>query len=84
MYIRISQSHCVLYHILYIYYLFHLLPRHPNCLVDMNSIFIYVRSELMTFFPFHHFKLLSENLIAVTLWIIIAYYCYFIGFFVKI
>ena len=55
----------------------------------MNSMFIYVGSELMTF-PFfwdgpnNHLKLLSENLIAVTLWIIIAYYCYFIGFFVKI
>lgn len=62
----------------------------PFIFPGMNSIFVYVGSEMVRGFPFFwdgphtHLVQLSENLIAVTLWILVSYYCYRIGFFVKI
>ena len=59
-------------------------------IAGMNSIFVYVGSEMVRGFPFFwdgpntHIKLLSENLIAVSLWVAVSYYCYWIGFFVEI
>ena len=53
---------------------------------------VYVGSEIVNnFFPFSwehqndsHLNLLFANLIGVSIWIAIAYYWYWIGFFVKI
>ena len=58
----------------------------------MNSIIVYVGSELLqSYFPFSwegqndsHLNLLAANLVAVSIWLIISYYWYWIGFFVKI
>ena len=58
----------------------------------MNSIIVYVGSELLqNYFPFSwkeqndsHLNLLAANLVAVSIWLIISYYWYWIGFFVKI
>jgi heparan-alpha-glucosaminide N-acetyltransferase len=58
----------------------------------MNSILVYVGSEILQgYFPFSwqqqsnsHLDLLFANLIAVGLWILIAYYWFRIDFFVKI
>ena len=60
--------------------------------IGMNSIMVYCGSELLQdYFPFSwrhnnetHFSLLSSNVVAVGLWILIAYYCYRLKFFVKI
>jgi len=58
----------------------------------MNSIIVYVGSELLKgYFPFSwqgqydsHLKLLVANIISVSIWLVISYYFYCIGFFVKI
>jgi heparan-alpha-glucosaminide N-acetyltransferase len=58
----------------------------------MNSILVYVGSEvLQNYFPFSwrqqsnsHLNLLFANLVAVSLWMAIAYYWFRTGFFVKI
>lgn len=58
----------------------------------MNSILVYAGSEILQgYFPFSwqqqsdsHLNLLFGNLVGVSLWIIIAYYWFSIGFFVKI
>lgn len=58
----------------------------------MNSILVYMCSEVFQgFFPFSwtqqndsHLKLLSANLVAVSVWVLLSYYWYRIGFFVKI
>ena len=65
-------------------------PRPPAA--GMNSILVYVGSELLEhYFPFSwegrensHLELLSSNLVGVSLWLLISYYWYWIGFFVKI
>ena len=65
-------------------------PSHTH--TGMNSILVYVGSEILQgYFPFSwkqqsdsHTKLLFANLAAVTLWIVIAYYWFTIGFFIKI
>lgn len=61
-------------------------------LVGMNSILVYVGSELLYgYFPFgwkgmrdSHLEYLASNLISVSLWLLIAFYWYSIDFFVKI
>ncbi|XP_011410226.1 PREDICTED: heparan-alpha-glucosaminide N-acetyltransferase-like isoform X2 [Amphimedon queenslandica] len=58
----------------------------------MNSILVYVGSELLEgTFPFgwkgmedSHIEFLISNVISVSLWCLVAYYWYFINFFVKI
>ena len=58
----------------------------------MNSIIVYVGHEVFEdYFPFSwvghrdsHLSFLSSNLIGTCMWMIIAYYWYLIGFFVKI
>lgn len=58
----------------------------------MNSILIYVGHEVLGgYFPFqwphqedNHLIFLSANLVAIGLWMLIAFYCYLIGFYVKI
>ena len=58
----------------------------------MNSIIVYMGSELLqNYFPFSwegqndsHLNLLAANLVAVSIWLVISYYWYWIGFFVKI
>ena len=60
--------------------------------VGMNSILIYVGSELLEgMFPFgwnsmkdSHMQYLISNIISVMIWSLIAYYWYSIDFFVKI
>lgn len=70
-------------------------PSPPSLILThtgMNSILVYVGSEILQeYFPFSwkqqnhsHTNLLLANLVAVTLWIIIAYYWFAIGFFIKI
>nr|XP_039254181.1 heparan-alpha-glucosaminide N-acetyltransferase-like isoform X2 [Styela clava] len=65
----------------------------PFYFVGMNSIFIYVGHEVFTgYLPFSwgagststHAELLAMNMLGTTYWVIIAYYCYKIKFFVKI
>jgi len=58
----------------------------------MNSIIVYVGSELLQgYFPFSwkeqsdsHLNMLAANLIGVSIWLLISFYWYWIGFFVKI
>ncbi|XP_064387254.1 heparan-alpha-glucosaminide N-acetyltransferase-like isoform X2 [Halichondria panicea] len=58
----------------------------------MNSILVYVSHEVFQdYFPFSwphqtdtHLIFLSANLVGTGLWMLIAYYCYYIEFFVKI
>ncbi len=58
----------------------------------MNSILVYVSHEVFQdYFPFRwphqedtHLLFLSANLMGTALWMLIAYYCYYIQFFVKI
>jgi heparan-alpha-glucosaminide N-acetyltransferase len=58
----------------------------------MNSILVYCGHEVLhSFFPFNwelhpptHSKKLAMNIWGVSCWVIIAYYCYAIDFFVKI
>ncbi len=58
----------------------------------MNSIIVYVGSEILqNYFPFSwythapiHLDELATNVVGVCLWLIISYYWYCIGFFVKI
>ncbi|XP_068707454.1 heparan-alpha-glucosaminide N-acetyltransferase-like [Montipora foliosa] len=65
----------------------------PFCYPEMNSILVYVGSEILgNYFPFswtvsghmQHADLLSMNLIGTTVWLITSYYLYCIKFFVKI
>ncbi|XP_065909111.1 heparan-alpha-glucosaminide N-acetyltransferase-like [Dysidea avara] len=64
----------------------------PFIYPGMNSIMVYCGSELLHgYFPFSweqehptHFSRLASNLVGVGLWIVIAYYCFRIKFFVKI
>ena len=76
------------------------LPRYRNAktniiffiMAGMNSILVYVGSELLEgTFPFgwkgmedSHIEFLISNVISVSLWCLVAYYWYFINFFVKI
>ena len=58
----------------------------------MNSIIVYVGHELFgEYFPFgvynqeqSHLTFLAANLVAVSIWMLISYYWFSIGFFVKI
>ena len=58
----------------------------------MNSIIVYVCHEVLEhYFPFSwvgqrdsHLSFLSANLVGTCTWMLIAYYWYLIGFFVKI
>ena len=65
----------------------------PFRYLGLNSILIYMGHELLgSYFPFSynlnenvtHEALLIENTIGATCWLLIAYYCYNIKFFVKI
>lgn len=65
----------------------------PLYYVGMNSILLYVGHEVFQdFIPFSwgagatstHGELLAMNMLGTTYWVIIAYYCYKINFFVKI
>lgn len=65
----------------------------PFYFVGMNSIFIYVGHEVFQgYLPFGwgagdtetHAELLAMNMLGTAYWVIIAYYCYKIKFFVKI
>ena len=61
-------------------------------MIGMNSILVYVGSELLEgMFPFgwkgmelSHIEFLISNVISVSLWCLVAYYWYIIKFFVKI
>ena len=65
---------------------------HVCLCVGMNSILVYVGSELLEgHFPFgwkgmenSHLEFLASNLISISLWLLIAFYWYTIDFFVKI
>ncbi len=64
----------------------------PFRYLGLNSILLYVGHELLQgYFPFEwaqefptHMSLITMNIIGVTLWALIARYCYAIKFFVKI
>ncbi|XP_028405101.1 heparan-alpha-glucosaminide N-acetyltransferase-like isoform X2 [Dendronephthya gigantea] len=64
----------------------------PFIFPGMNSILVYCGHEVLhSFFPFNwelhpptHGKKLAMNVWGVGLWVLIAYYCYKIDFFVKI
>ena len=64
----------------------------PFIFPGMNSILVYCGHEVLhSFFPFNwelhpptHSKKLAMNIWGTSCWVIIAYYCYIIGFFVKI
>lgn len=65
----------------------------PFCYPGMNSILVYVGSEILgRYFPFswnvsghvQHAELLAMNLVGTAVWLIISYYLYSIKFFVKI
>ncbi|XP_058944843.2 heparan-alpha-glucosaminide N-acetyltransferase-like [Pocillopora verrucosa] len=65
----------------------------PFCYPGMNSILVYVGSEILgRYFPFcwtvsghvQHADLLAMNLVGTAVWLIISYYLYYIKFFVKI
>jgi predicted acyltransferase len=65
----------------------------PFRYLGLNSIFIYCgHSILQGYFPFSyslddretHESLLTMNIVGVSCWILVAYYCYTIDFFVKI
>lgn len=81
-------------HLLYIqvYFVSHSLMKIISLCIGMNSILVYVGSELLAgMFPFgwsgmetSHLEFLVSNVISVLLWALIAYYWYIIGFFVKI
>jgi heparan-alpha-glucosaminide N-acetyltransferase len=71
---------------------FHIWDGGPFVYPGMNSIMVYVGSELLEgIFPFgwngmksSHGVFLTSNIISVSLWCLIAYYWYTIKFFVKI
>ena len=59
----------------------------------MNSILLYVGHEVFTsYVPFSwgigqhnsHAEWLAMNLIGVTYWVVISFYCFYIKFFLKI
>nr|XP_002120178.1 heparan-alpha-glucosaminide N-acetyltransferase-like [Ciona intestinalis] len=65
----------------------------PLDFVGMNSILVYVGHEVFSdYLPFtwgpgsynSHAEVLAQNIIGVSIWVLIAYYCYRIKFFVKI
>jgi heparan-alpha-glucosaminide N-acetyltransferase len=64
----------------------------PLLFAGMNSIIVYVGHEMFEdYFPFswvgHRdtcLSFLSSNLVGTCMWMLIAYYWYLIGFFVKI
>jgi len=65
----------------------------PLDIVGMNSILLYVGHEVFTsYVPFSwgigqhnsHAEWLAMNLIGVTYWVVISFYCFYIKFFLKI
>ena len=63
----------------------------PFIYLGMNSILMYVGHELLSnYFPFTfnapetHMGQLAQNLLGASTWLVIAYYCYEIKFFIAI
>ncbi len=63
----------------------------PFIYLGMNSILMYVGHELLgNYFPFTfdapatHLGQLAQNLLGASTWLVIAYYCYEIKFFIAI
>lgn len=83
------------HHMKWIFLFFFSLVNHItfSFLLGMNSILVYVGSEILgSYFPFswkvsghkQHADLLAMNLVGTTVWLTISYYLYCIKFFVKI
>lgn len=89
------ENQQVRHHMKWIFLFFFSLVNHItfSFLLGMNSILVYVGSEILgSYFPFswkvsgheQHADLLAMNLVGTTVWLTISYYLYCIKFFVKI